>query len=132
MLFGDIVGHQSWTVKLPLTTWKLLILIIHSASSFSTNHQNTWIYYKWPFLKNYWNNKISHRWPELILAIGYWFKVDHCFLITSFDKCNNKITEHRAIFQRHRQNSKVNTQIQSVNNRKTGKTAIALTWYRHF
>ena len=37
------------------------------------------------------------------------------------NKGNNKITEHR-----------VNKQTTSVNNRKTGKTAKALTWYRHF
>ena len=48
------------------------------------------------------------------------------------NKGNNKITEHRAIFQRERQNSEVNKQTKSANNRKTGKTAIALTWYRHF
>jgi hypothetical protein len=40
-------------------------------------------------------------------------------------KGNDKITEHRAILHRERQNSQ-------VNNRKTGKTAMALTWYRHF
>ena len=38
------------------------------------------------------------------------------------NKGNNKITEHRAIFQRERQNSQVNKQTKSVNNRKTGKT----------
>ena len=67
------------------------------------------------------------------------------FYIDTFGKCpllhpyvvllnkgNNKITEHRAIFQRERQNSQVNKQTKSVNNRKTGKTAMALTWYRHF
>jgi len=48
------------------------------------------------------------------------------------NKGNNKITEHRAIFQRERQISQVNKQTKSVNNRKTGKTAMALTWYRHF
>jgi hypothetical protein len=31
-----------------------------------------------------------------------------------------------------RQNSSVNKQKKSVNNRKTGKIAMALTWYRHF
>ena len=41
------------------------------------------------------------------------------------NKGNNKITEHRAIFQRERQNSYVNKQTKSVNNRKTGKTAMA-------
>ena len=35
-------------------------------------------------------------------------------------KSNNKITEHRAIFRRERQNSYVNKQTKSVNNRKTG------------
>jgi len=40
------------------------------------------------------------------------------------NKGNNKITEHRAIFQRERQNSYVNKQTKSVNNRKTGNTAI--------
>jgi hypothetical protein len=34
---------------------------------------------------------------------------------------NNKITEHRAIFQRERQNSSINKQTKSVNYRKTGK-----------
>jgi hypothetical protein len=43
------------------------------------------------------------------------------------NKGNNKITEHRAIFQRKRQNSEVNKQTKSVNNRKTGKTAMALS-----
>jgi hypothetical protein len=52
--------------------------------------------------------------------------------LTSVYKGNNKITEHRAIFQRERQNSQVNKQIKSVNNRKTGKTAMAPTWYRNF
>ena len=36
---------------------------------------------------------------------------------------NNKITEHRAIFQRERQNSYINKQTKSVNNRKNEKTA---------
>jgi GTP-sensing pleiotropic transcriptional regulator CodY len=48
------------------------------------------------------------------------------------NKGNNKITEHRTIFQRERQNSYVNKQTKSVNNRNSGKTAMALTWYRHF
>ena len=51
-----------------------------------------------------------------------------------YHKGNNQITEHRAIFQRERQNSYFNKQTKSVNNRKTGKTAMsmALTWYKHF
>jgi len=48
------------------------------------------------------------------------------------NKGNIKITKHRAMFQRERQNSYVNKQTKSVNNWKTGKTVMALTWYRHF
>jgi hypothetical protein len=55
-----------------------------------------------------------------------------CCLQLYMNKGNNKSTEHRAIFQRERQNSYANKQTQSVNNRKTGKTAMALTWYKHF
>ena len=57
---------------------------------------------------------------------------DHMVVGFTANRGNNKITEHRAIFQRERQNSYVNKQTKSVNNRKTGKTAMALTWYRHF
>ena len=45
---------------------------------------------------------------------------------------NNKITELRTIFQRESQNSLVYKQTKSVNNRKTVKTVMTLTWYRHF
>jgi hypothetical protein len=48
------------------------------------------------------------------------------------NKGNNKITELRTILQRERQNSSVYKQTKSVNNRKTVKTAMTLTWYRHF
>jgi hypothetical protein len=48
------------------------------------------------------------------------------------NKGNKKITENRLIFQRERQNSYVNKQTKSVNNRKNGRTAMALNWYRHF
>jgi hypothetical protein len=47
------------------------------------------------------------------------------------NKGNNKFTEHRAIFQRERQNSQVNKQTKSVNTRKTEKTAMVPTWHRH-
>ena len=46
--------------------------------------------------------------------------------ILSTNKANNKITEHRAIFQREMQNSYVNKQTKSANNRKTGKTRVVL------
>ena len=55
-------------------------------------------------------------------------------LLSVLHNGNNKITEHRAIFQRERQTLYVNKQTKSVNNRKTGKTAfcsispIVLKW----
>jgi hypothetical protein len=48
------------------------------------------------------------------------------------NKGNNKITELRAILQRESQNSLLYKQTKSVNNRKTVKTVMILTWYRHF
>ena len=45
--------------------------------------------------------------------------------IIPVNKGNNKISEHRAIFQRKRQNSLINKQTKSVNNRETGKPAMA-------
>ena len=48
------------------------------------------------------------------------------------NKGNSKITELRTILQRESQNSIVYKQTKSVNNRKTVKTVMTLTWYRHF
>ena len=48
------------------------------------------------------------------------------------NKSNNKITGLRTIFQRESQNSWVYKQTKSVNNQKTVKTVMTLTWYRHF
>jgi hypothetical protein len=48
------------------------------------------------------------------------------------NKGNNKITELRTILQRESQNSEVYKQTKSVNNQKTVKTVMTLTWYRHF
>jgi hypothetical protein len=48
------------------------------------------------------------------------------------NKGNNKITELRTILQRESQNSSLYKQTKSVNNRKTVKTVMTLTWYRHF
>ena len=48
------------------------------------------------------------------------------------NKGNNKITELRTILQRESQNSYVYKQTKSVNYRKTVKTVMTLTWYRHF
>ena len=46
------------------------------------------------------------------------------------NKGNNKITELRTILQRESQNSYKQTK--SVNNRKTLKIVMTLTWYKHF
>jgi hypothetical protein len=43
---------------------------------------------------------------------------------------NNKITEHRAIFQREKQNSSINKQTKSVNNQKTGKKTLTISEIR--
>jgi hypothetical protein len=51
---------------------------------------------------------------------------------TYLNKGNNKITELRTILQRESQISQVYKQTKSVNNRKTVKTIMTLTWYRHF
>ena len=47
------------------------------------------------------------------------------------NKGNNKTTELRTIPQRESQNSQLYKQTKSVNNRKTVKTVMTLTWYRH-
>ena len=51
---------------------------------------------------------------------------------TVLNKGNNKITELRTILQRESQTSYVYKQTKSVNNRKTVKTVMTLTWYMHF
>ena len=48
------------------------------------------------------------------------------------NKENNKIIELRTILQRESQNSYLCKQTKSVKNRKTVKTVMTLTWYRHF
>ena len=53
-------------------------------------------------------------------------------ILHNSNKGNNKITELRTILQRESQNSKLYKQTKSVNNRKTVKTVMTLTWYRHF
>ena len=44
------------------------------------------------------------------------------------NKGNNKITEHRAIFQREKQNSKVNKQTKSVNRKVTVPLLLLYTY----
>jgi hypothetical protein len=48
------------------------------------------------------------------------------------NKGNNNIIELRTTIQRESQNSYVYKQKKSVNNRKSVKTVMTLTWYRHF
>ena len=61
---------------------------------------------------------------------------DHALIFSTYqtwvNKGNNKITELRTILQRESQNSQIYKQTKSVNNRKTVKTVMTLTWYRHF
>ena len=54
------------------------------------------------------------------------------YIIQIVNKGNNKITELQTILQRESQNLLVYKQTKSVNNRKTVKTVMTLTWYRHF
>ena len=49
--------------------------------------------------------------------------------IMKLNKGKNKITELRTILQRE---CHIYKQKKSVNNRKTVKTVMTLTWYRHF
>ena len=60
--------------------------------------------------------------------LKFQFTLKHLNKTLISNKGNNKITEHRAIFQRERQNSYVNKQIKSVNNQRTWKTAMAPIW----
>ena len=55
-----------------------------------------------------------------------------CLFFALVNKGNNKIIELRTILQMESQNSLVYKQKKSVNNRKTVKTVMTLTWYRHF
>ena len=66
---------------------------------------------------------------------GTWTWFEHKNLINivqNNNKGNNKITDLRTILQRENQNSLLYKQTKSVNNRKTVKTVMTLTWYRHF
>jgi uncharacterized membrane protein YwzB len=68
----------------------------------------------------------KNKWlVDVIKNSGHWFE-------KLMNKGNNKITELRTILQRESQNSYLYKQTKSVNNRKTVKTVMTLTWYRHF
>ena len=79
-----------------------------------------------PLLLDYWSPRVSSgHWSVL----SHWHGLLDIFIVENMG--NNKITEHRAISQRERQNSSVNRQNQSTTG-KLKKTAMVLTWYRHF
>jgi hypothetical protein len=50
----------------------------------------------------------------------------------NINNSNNKTTELRTILQRESKNPQLHKQTKSVNNPKTVKTVITLTWHRHF
>jgi len=55
-------------------------------------------------------------------------------IVLVINKGNNKITEHRAIFQRESKNSQlINQQTDKISQQpENWETAMALTWYRPF
>jgi hypothetical protein len=72
-----------------------------------------------------------------MLGVSERYLINTVFIVlqmlgVSDNKGNNKIIELRKILQRESQNSYVYKQTKSVNNRKTVKTVMTLTWYRHF
>jgi hypothetical protein len=101
---------KSVLCNLPKEHWKR---VTHDRRSLYTGlntlNRNESGLYLWPFFK-------------------FPFSV-HFMLI---NKGNNKIAELRTIFQRESQISSVYKQTKSVNNRKTVKIVMTLTWYRHF
>jgi hypothetical protein len=77
------------------------------------------------------NTNLFPMFHYIVLYIIYIYVCARFVDIIIWDKGNNKITELRTIFLKESQNSLVYKQKQSVNNRKTGKTVMILTWYRH-
>ena len=92
----------------------------------------------------YMYTSLQERVLDLLCLFPTWiFTSFHLYNISNYlqlfvlpyyisNKGNNKITELRTIFQKQSQNSWVYKQIKSINNRKTVKTVMTLTWYRHF
>ena len=70
------------------------------------------------------NLRISFPIKKICSSIFY-------LLVNCVNKGNNKITELRTILQRESQLIRIYKQTKSVNNRKTVKTVMTLTWYRH-
>ena len=78
--------------------------------------------------KNYWNYILFlFNWNFFLIEIG----LEFTSVYKAINKGNNKITELRTILQRESQNSQLYKQTKSVNNRKTVKTVMTLTWHRH-
>jgi hypothetical protein len=71
----------------------------------------------------------NNRFQRVLIPISF---VQLFTKAAGLNKGNNKITELRTILQRESQNPQAYKQTKSVNNRKTVKTVMTLTWYRHF
>jgi hypothetical protein len=89
---------------------------------------------KWPRCLHVHHRPVASHWQTLSHNIVL---STSCHELCSnsqlkFNKGNNKTTELRAILQRESKNPQVYKQTKSVNNRKTVKTVMTLTWYRHF
>ena len=70
--------------------------------------------------------------PVISVLALIWYIIYIFSKLKLLNKGNNKITEFGTILQRESQNSLLYKQTKSVNNRKTVKTVMTLTWYRHF
>ena len=79
----------------------------------------------WSYYKEKWNTFVKLHYANFHCNV-------HLMGFRWVDKGNSKITEHRTILQRESPNSLLYKQTKSVNNRKTVKTVMTLTWYRHF
>ena len=111
---------------------------ISSQSQKKAHHQNKII--TWEIVET-GVRSISQNTYTWLLAILTWYRdtngkfgsyASFMGANLSVNKGNNKITELRTILQRESQNSYLYKQTKSVNNRKTVKTVMTLTWYRHF
>ena len=105
-----------------------------------TTHQTTFHPAKCKTMQSTQDPYVSTRKPETLIFLQKWNLRSRFIVVTklvitkaiSLNKGNNKITEPRTILQRESQNSYLYKHTKSVNNRKTVKTVMTLTWYRHF
>ena len=136
------VKTRKWTRVISHTLVKLQIIVkvskFHIKWSYNVSFQNVlydW-FIDWLFVAECPLCKCKSLGPlNLILGNPYGDlkKTTYNFELKLHEnKGNNNITELRTILQRESQNSYVYKQTKSVNNRKTVKTVMTLTWYRHF